>query len=169
MVKCLHLKGAPVSSSVIIVVTRGMILANDSSLFTENGGFIELSKNWANHVLYKLIKRMATTSQIPLSPAFLSEARLEYQRRYKSIQLWHKIPKDLISNFDQTPFSYACVSKHTLEKQGKSSVLLVGQGKKKQKIGALAMSQSGDFLPMQLIYQGKTLPSTNQFCMSFIT
>lgn len=126
MVKCLHLKGAPVSSSVIIVVTRGMILANDSSLFTENGGFIELSKNWANHVLYKLIKRMATTSKIPLSPAFLSEARLEYQRRYKSIQLWHKIPKDLISNFDQTPFSYACVSKHTLEKQGKSSVLLVG-------------------------------------------
>ena len=83
MVKCLRLKGAPVSSSVIVAVARGMILANDSSLLIENGGSIDLSKNWARHVLYrmetlgdKLVRRMATTSKIPVSPAFLSETRL---------------------------------------------------------------------------------------------
>ena len=72
------------------------------------------------------------------------------------MQLWHGIPKDLIVNFDQTPLPYICASKQTLEKQGTSSVPLVGKGKSKQITGTFAISQSGDFLPMQLIYEGKT-------------
>ena len=48
---------------------------------------------------------------------FFSETRLDFQQRYKSIQLWHKIPKELIANFeDKNPLPYICVSKHILEK-----------------------------------------------------
>ena len=92
IVKCLRLKGASVSSSVIVAVARGMILTNDISLLMEKDGFIDLSKNWAEFVLYrvealgdKLVRRIATTVKIPVSPVFHSETRLDYQRRYKSI------------------------------------------------------------------------------------
>ena len=85
MVKCLHLKGAPVSSSVIVAVAQGMILANDSSPLIENGGSIDLNRNWARHVLYrmetlgdKLVRQMASKTKIPVSPAFLSETSLDY-------------------------------------------------------------------------------------------
>ena len=41
-VNALRLKGAPVSAPVINSVAKGIILANDSSLLTENGGPISL-------------------------------------------------------------------------------------------------------------------------------
>ena len=108
----------------------------------------------------KLVKRMATTSKILVSPVFLSETRLDYQQRYKSFHLWHKIPKDLTVNFDLRPLPYVCASKYTLENQGTSSVFLVGKSKIKQVTWTFAISQ----LPMQLIYEGKTrccLPQIN--------
>ena len=115
---------------------------------------IDLNKNWAKHVLYRMktlgdkpVKRMATTSKIPVSPAFLSETRVDYQQRYKSFHLWYEIPKDLTVNFDLRPFPYVCASKYTLGNQGASSVFLVGKGKSKQVTWTLAISP----LPMQLI------------------
>ena len=77
MVKYLRLKGAPVSSSVVCAVARGMIMANDCSMLIENGGSIDLNKDWARQILYrmetqgdKLVRRMGTTSKIPVAPAF---------------------------------------------------------------------------------------------------
>ena len=163
MVKCLRVKGAPVSSSVITAIARGMIKACDSSLLAENGGSLILNTDWARQVLYrmetngeKLVRRMATTAKIPVSPALIAEIKLDYQRKYQRLQKWHNIPKDLIVNFDQTPLPYICASKHTLELRGAKSVPLVGKGKTKQITGTFAISQSGVFLPIQLIYEGKT-------------
>ena len=79
-VNALRLKGAPVSASVINSVDKGIILANDSSLLTENGGPISLSNDWARNILYcmdkegrKMTRRMATTSKIPVSPGLVKE------------------------------------------------------------------------------------------------
>jgi len=135
MVKYLRLKGVPVSSSVICAIARGMIMANDRSLLVENGGSIQLNRNWARKILYrmettgeKLVRRMGTTSKIPVSPSFLSETKLDYQIRYKSLQQWHDIPKDLIINFDQTPlpYIYMCFQAYL---KGAKSVPLVRKGK----------------------------------------
>ena len=49
-----------------------------------------------------------------------------------------------------------CAPNHTLAPKGSSSVPLIGKGKKKQITGTFAVSMTGDFLPMQLIYEGKT-------------
>ena len=125
MVKCLRLKGAPVSSTVITAVARGMRLANDRSPLAENGGIIQLNQDWARQILYrteaggeKLVRRMATTTKIPVAPALIAEIKLHYQRKYKALQTWHDIPKELIVNFDQTTLPYVCASKYTLEKRG---------------------------------------------------
>ena len=43
LVSALRLKGAPVSSSVICSVAKGVILANDRSLLLGNGGHMDLN------------------------------------------------------------------------------------------------------------------------------
>ena len=43
----LRLKGTPVSVAVINSVAKGIVLANDSSLLIENGGYLLLSNEWA--------------------------------------------------------------------------------------------------------------------------
>ena len=69
---------------------------------------------------------------------------------------WHKIRPELIINFDQTPLSYVCSREYILHLKGAKSVPVVGKGKKKQITGTFAVSMSGEFLPFQLIYGGKT-------------
>jgi len=162
-VASLRLKGAPVSAAVIRAVARGVIMANDRSLLLENGGYIDLSTDWSRQVLYrfeklgqKMTSRMATTAKIPIAPALLNETKLDFQRKIKELQAWHEIPEDLIVNFDQTPLPYICTGKRTYHKQGSSNVPLVGKGKKKQITGTFAVTMTGQFLPMQLIYQGTT-------------
>ena len=51
LVSALHLKGAPVSLSVIFSAARGVILANDRSLLLENDGHISLNIDWSCQVL----------------------------------------------------------------------------------------------------------------------
>lgn len=96
--------------------------------------------------------------------------KLDYQRKIKQLQEWHTIPEVLILNFDQTPLPYICSSNHTLHKKGDKTVPIVGKGKKKQITGTFTVSKTGDFLPIQLIYQGKTdrcLPKGVSFPQGF--
>ena len=159
----LRLRGAPVSSAVIRAVARGAIIVNDISLLLENGGYLDLSTDWSRQVLYrfetlgrKMTSRMATTAKIPIAPALLNETKLDFQRKIKSLQAWHEIPEDLIINFDQTALPYVCTGKRTYHTQGASNVPLVGRGKKKQITGTFTITMTGQFLSLQLIYQGTT-------------
>ena len=85
------------------------------------------------------------------------------------MQNWHSIPDDLIINFDHTPLPYVVTAISTLNEKGAKSVPLQGKGKK-QITGTFAVSMTGDFLPMQLIYEGKTprcLPKDVEFPKEF--
>ena len=86
------------------------------------------------------------------------------------MQSWHSIPDDLIINFDQTRLSYIVAGNSTLNEKVAKSVPLQGKGKKKQITGTFAVSMTGGFLPMQLIYGEKTprcLPKDIQFPKEF--
>ena len=86
------------------------------------------------------------------------------------MQSWHSIPDDLIINFDQTRLPYIVRGNSTLNEKVAKSVPLQGKGKKKQSTGTFAVSMTGDFLPMQLIYEGKTprcLPKDVEFSKEF--
>ena len=100
--------------------------------------------------------RIATTEKIPVAPGLLKEAKLSFQQKIKTLQAMHRVPEDLILNLDQTPLSYVCSASHILHEEGAKSVPLVGKGKKKQITGTFTVTMSDLFLPMQLIYEGKT-------------
>ena len=124
LISALHLKGAPVSSSVICSVARGVILVNDRSLLLGNGGHINLNIDWSRQVLYqfdtirrKMSCRIVTSAKILIATALLNETKFDFQRKIKEMQTWHEIPEALIINFDQTPLPYICTRNRTYAKE----------------------------------------------------
>ena len=132
-------------------------------MLVEHGEHLKFTDNWARNVLNeiqrsekKMVKRMATTLKTSIAPGLLKEEQLTFQRKIKALIKWHDITKDLVLNFDQTSFSYITVGNNTLEFVGAKSVPVKGKGKGKQITETFAVSATGRFLPMQLIYTGKT-------------
>jgi len=66
------------------------------------------------------------------------------------------MPAEFIINFDQTGIKYVPISPWTLDKEGAKRVAIVGKEDKRQITAVLGCSMSGDILPFQLIYEGKT-------------
>ena len=52
-ISALRLRGAPVTSSVINGVAKGIVQANDRTLLVENGGHLSLLNDWTRKVLYR--------------------------------------------------------------------------------------------------------------------
>ena len=122
------------------------------------GGHIELTDGWGRHVLesMKWAKRKGTTGKVEPSQQFLDEEKLTFQRNISTIIEDHDIPKDLILNLDQTPLSYAFPGKYTFNPKGAKTVPTKGVDDKRQITATFSISMTGSFLPMQLIYEGKT-------------
>ena len=68
---------------------------------------MDLTYCWARGVLKQLkwSKHKGTTSKVDLSPQFLAEGKLTFQRTITMAILEHDIPDPLV-NLDQTPLSY---------------------------------------------------------------
>ena len=92
-ISALRLRGAPVSSSVINAVAKGIVQADDRRLLVKNGDHLSLSNDWARKVLYrmdtlgrKMTRRIATTTRIPVAPALLAETKLDFQCKICQLQ-----------------------------------------------------------------------------------
>ena len=68
----------------------------------------------------------------------------------------HQIPKVLLINLDQTPLSYVSPVKYTFNPKGAKTVLLKGINNKRHITPTSPVRMNGPFLPIQLIYEGKT-------------
>lgn len=70
-----------------------------------------------------------------------------------------EISGELVVNWDQTGIHYIPVSSWTMEKEGSKRVEIAGIDDKRKITAVFAGTLVGDFLPPQLIYQGKTKKS----------
>ena len=114
IVKFLGLKGAPVNSAAINAMSKIVVMAEDRCLLTEYGGHLVFSDQWARNTLNeimqtekKMVRRIATTTKVPVAPGLLKQERFSFQRKIREFVTWHRIPKEFIINFDQTPLSWA--------------------------------------------------------------
>ena len=78
----------------------------------------------------------------------------------------YNIPSELIINIDQTPLKYVPVGNTTLAPRGETSVTVEGSADKRMITGTFAITLQGEFLPIQLIYGGKTAQSLPRFKFS---
>ena len=116
-----------------------------------------LSKSWAKYFLGKInyVKRKATTKS-KIAVTNFEMLKQQYLQDIKAVVELEDIPNQLIINWDQTGINYVPVSQWTMERKGSKRVEVIGLNDKRQITAVFAGSLSGDFLPVQLVYQGKT-------------
>ena len=97
-------------------------------------------------------KRKGTTGKIEPSKQLLLEEKLTFQKKISGVIFEHDISKELIINLDQTPLSYVSPGKYTFDVKGVKTVPIKGIDDKRQITATFAISMSGEFLPIQVIY-----------------
>ena len=106
---------------------------------------------------------MKTAGRIEIAKGAKKKAQLLYLRDTVSLVDDHNIPDSLILNLDQTKLKYIPSANHTLAKKGSKSIGIAGSNDKRCITGTFTVSLKGGFLPMQLIYGGKTNQSLPRF------
>ena len=127
-------------------------------MLKENGGTVELGYKWCKSLSNRIgfVKHKATTSKPVLTPGLILEIGHTFYHDINEIIKAHHIPPQMIINIDQTPLPFVLISKYTLEKRGAKRISVSGTADYRQITGMFGITMAGDFLPPQLIYQGKT-------------
>ena len=123
------------------------------------------SSFWAKSLFQRMgfVKRVATTSRPEIPTGARKEAELIFHHEIVSkIENYH-IPSSLVINIDQTPSKYAPVSSQTLAQKNSKHVCIKGSSFKQAITATFGITLSNSFLPMQLIYGGKTAASIPKF------
>ena len=111
----------------------------------------------------KWSKRKETTVKVDPSSQFLAEENFTFQIAISTAILEHDIPAPLVIDLDQTPLSYVFPGKYTFSFKSAKNVLIKGVDDKGQIAATFAVPLTGKFLPIQLIYKGKTKRSLSKF------
>ena len=108
-------------------------------------------------------KRMRTAGKVEIPEGARKGAELLYLHNIVTIVEKYEIPHSLIMNLDQTPLKYIPAMNHTMAKQNPKSVSIAGSSFKRSITGTFTITLNGHFLPMQLIYGGKTKQNPLRF------
>ena len=149
--------GAVVTRSTVIGIGKGVVMRHNKFYLKEFGGHINLTKHWAESILHrmKFVKRRGSTKVHVLGDTF-EHIKRNFLADIKTTVVMEDIPSELVINWDQTGISIVPGSSCTMAPSGSRRVEIVGMGDKRQITAVFAGSLSGDFLPPQLIYTGKT-------------
>ena len=105
------------------------------------------------------VKRRKTSSKVGIPDKARKEIEFLVLHEIVTKVEKHNIPPELILNIDQTPLKCVPAGNETLAPRGETSVTIEGSSDKRSITRTFAISLHGDFLPMQLIYGGKTSQS----------
>ena len=150
--------GGVINRRQIVNIAKGVVRANNPDILTEFGGTVELTNRWARSILSDLnwSKRKGTPGKIEPSLQFLAEEKFTFEWAISTAISSHDIPNFLVLNIDQTPLSYVSPRQYTFSFKGSKNVPIKGVDDKRQITVTFAVSSMGKFLPVQLIYTGKT-------------
>ena len=153
----LRREGVVINSDVAIAVGTGIVMNSDANLLVANGGHIDLTKHWAKYLLSRMgfVKRRVNT-KAKVTVEHFDELKKLFLLEFNNAVEMDEVPSELVINWDQMGINYIPISSWTMEEEGSKRVEVVGKDDKRQLTALFACSMSGDFLPIQLVYQGKT-------------
>ena len=127
-----------------------------------NLSHINLKKSlwWEN--LFKrmgFVRQMAMTGKVPFSEEVSKEVEMTYFHSTVTTIENKKIPKLLAINLDQTPSKYVLGCNKTLAPKGMKNVSIAGLTDKRTITATFSIIMDDQFLPMQIIYGGRTYKS----------
>ena len=153
-------QGGVITASVVVAAAHGILISNkfDRDKFVEFGGHINLSRQWAYHLLGHMnyVRRKATTSKSKHTPQKFAELKETFLNDIAAVVGMEEITPELVLNYDQTGIHLVPVSAWTMDKMGSKRVEIAGVNDKHQITAVFCGSAAGDFLPLQLVYKGKT-------------
>ena len=149
--------GGVVNTAIVMASARGIMLKVDSTSLAEFGGHITLTKDWAKSLLRRMgfVKRRGTTKNKATVENF-NEIKGDFLRDIVTSVTMEEIPAELIMNWDQTGLNLVPASNWTMEVRGSKRVEVAGLTNKRQITAVLCGTLTGDFLPPQIVYRGKT-------------
>ena len=127
-------------------------------MLAECGGHIELNRFWARSLLRRtnFVQRKVSTAKSKHTVANLAALKRSFLSDFHTTVTMEEIPAELIFNWDQTGIKLVPCSSWTMEQRGSKRVEMVGANNKRQITAIFCGTIFGDFLPIQLIYKGKT-------------
>ena len=160
-IKTIRKAGTPVSVPVVLAAAEGVILVTTRNRYAllKYGGHIELGRPWAISILQRMgsvQRRGSTQTKAKLSDQQVSQMKHTYLTQVSGMVKVHKIPSELVINWDQAGVNLIPSQNWTMEQLGSSHVEIAGINDKRQITLTLAGSMSGELLPLRLVYQGKT-------------
>ena len=103
------------------------------------------------------LKRKATTKSKPgMSSQEFKRVKTTYLNQIARMVKLKEMPDSLIINLNQTGIKLVPTGDWTMAAQGSRRIEVAGLDDKCQITATFAASLDGTFLPMQLLYQGKT-------------
>ena len=123
------------------------------------------SSSWAQSLFCRIgfIRRRGTMAKLEIPGGAFKEERLLFTNNIVSKVDKYNISDSLIINIDQTPTKYVPVSRSTLAKKNSKAAAIKGSSDKRSITATFSITFSRKFLPMQLIYGGKTTKSSPRF------
>jgi len=126
-------------------------------------------KKFGKKLLTKMnfVKRKATTKKSKFSVSNFEELKSQFLMDIMASVTMEEIPSDMVLNWDQTAIKYIPLSDWTMAQKGSKRMEVFGIDDKRQITAMFAASLSGNFLPIQLVYEGKTSrchPCRNMNC-----
>ena len=147
-----------ISSMIVMAAARGILLKCNQRMLAECGGHIELNRFWARSLLRRtnFVQRKVSTAKSKHTVANLAALKRSFLSDFHTTVTMEEIPAELIFNWDQTGIKLVPCSSWTMEQRGSKRVEMVGANNKRQITAIFCGTIFGDFLPIQLIYKGKT-------------
>ena len=123
------------------------------------------SSSWAKSLFKRMgfVRRMKTSSKVSIPDGARKEIEFLFHHEIVSLIEEHDIPCSMIINIDQTPLKYVPTGNFTLAAKGSTTVTTEGESDKRCITGTFGITFTNKFLPIQLIYGGKTEQSLPRF------
>ena len=149
--------GSVINTAVVISGARGILQSQDRTRLAEFGGPATLTTAWTKSLLRRMNftkTRGTTKSKLPVEE--FNKLKASFLQDIVDNVTMEEIPPQLIFNWDQTGLNLVPVASWTMELKGSKRVEIKGLDDKRQITGVFCGTLVGEFLPIQLIYDGKT-------------
>ena len=157
-INALRVAGGVVNTAIVQAASLGIIAARDPGLLREHGGHIEITKAWAKSLLKRMgyVKRKGSNAG-KITVSQFNEIQEEFLADIKAEVVMNDIPNDLIFNWDQTGIQLVPTGQLTMNRAGEKVIAITNFDDKRQVTAVFATTMTGQYLPPQVIYKGKTV------------
>ena len=156
-IESLRKVGGVVNTAIVQAAVEGIVAAKKPSLLVKHGGHIIITKGWVKSLFSRMgyVKRKGSNAG-KITVTQFNEVQEVFLADIQAEVLMNDVHPQLIFNWDQTPVHYVPTGEWTMHRQKEKIIPIANSDDKRQITAVLAVTLTGEYLPPQLIYPGKT-------------